>query len=65
MSAFPGTIKLRLLKSEGFSIPEGLSDRSLARSAWERSLSRIRPVGYGVVPPLIRKDEVRVAYKKL
>jgi hypothetical protein len=30
-------------------VPEGRSDRSLARSAWESTLRESRPVGYGVI----------------
>jgi hypothetical protein len=30
-------------------VPEGQSDRSLARSAWESVIQESRPVGYGLI----------------
>jgi hypothetical protein len=30
-------------------VPEGQCDRSLARSAWESSPQKSRPVGYGLI----------------
>jgi hypothetical protein len=34
--------------ANGF-VPEGQSDRSLARSAWDRATQKSRPVGYGLI----------------
>ena len=31
------------------SVPEGLTDGSLARSAWETSFGGTRPVGHGII----------------
>jgi hypothetical protein len=36
--------------------PEGRCDRSLARSAWKNAIQKSRPVGYGVIEYLGRKN---------
>jgi hypothetical protein len=32
-----------------YFVPEGLHDRSLARSAWDSATPKSRPVGYGMI----------------
>jgi hypothetical protein len=34
-----------------YFVPEGQSDRSQARSAWEDAPRKNRPVGYGMIGP--------------
>ena len=36
------------------NVPEGLPDRSLARSAWDNAPQTRRPVGYGVIGAGVR-----------
>jgi hypothetical protein len=38
------------------SVPEGRSDRSLARSAWDTPPRKSRPVGYGLIRAGVRTD---------
>ena len=40
------------------SVPEGRSDRSLARSAWTAPPQKSRPVGYGLIRAGIRTDSM-------
>jgi hypothetical protein len=39
-------------------VPEGQTDRSLARSAWENATPKSRPVGYGVIRAGVRADSM-------
>jgi hypothetical protein len=43
---------------EGGSVPEGWSDRSLARSAWTAPPQKSRPVGYGLIRAGMRRDSM-------
>src|ERR1700679_1837895 len=40
------------------SVPEGRSDRSLARSAWTAPPQKSRPVGYGLIRAGMRTDSM-------
>ena len=44
-------------------VPEGRCDRSLARSAWESTTQRDRPVGYGMIRAGLRTDSMIGAKK--
>jgi hypothetical protein len=43
---------------EGGLVPEGWSDRSLARSAWTAPPQESRPAGYGLIPAGMRTDSM-------
>jgi hypothetical protein len=50
---------LRGLRPEGKGlVPEGRSDRSLARSAWTAPPQKSRPVGYGMIRAGMRTDSM-------
>ena len=38
------------------NVPEGLHDRSLARSAWDSAPQASRPVGYGMIGAGVQTD---------
>jgi hypothetical protein len=51
------------------SVPEGRSDRSLARSAWNSQTRKNRPVGHGMIrripfPRGISRRKVRHVFKE-
>jgi hypothetical protein len=43
-------------------VPEGPCDRSLARSAWDITIPRNRPVGYGLILAGVRTSIRRLKY---
>src|ERR1700755_2460089 len=43
-------------------VPEGPQDRSLARSAWDITIPRNRPVGYGLILAGVRTSIRRLKY---
>jgi hypothetical protein len=43
-------------ESYGQNVPQGLHDRSLARSAWDSAHQTSRPAGYGVISAGVRTD---------